>query len=84
MQEREVPYDRRMSSLSTTSYPGTVTTKPDEVRFSDDNVVFYHRNRSDALIFDKVVEQQGLSAHRDQLWNPQINLTFGGVMRGSE
>jgi hypothetical protein len=37
-------------------------------------VVFYHRNRSDALIFDKVVEQQGLSAHRDQLWNPQINL----------
>jgi hypothetical protein len=82
LQEREVPLDRRMTSLSTMGYPGTVTTRPDEVRFSDDNVVFYHRNRSDALVFDKVVEQQGLDAYTEQLWNPQINLTFGGLMRG--
>ncbi len=80
--ERDVPPDRRMASLSTVGYPGTVTTKPDHVQFVGNDLVFYHRNRSDALIFDKVVAEQGLEAYKDQLWNPQVNLTFGGLMRG--
>ncbi len=79
---REVPLDRRMSSTSAVGYPGLVTTKPDQVDFSGDDIVFYHRNRSDELFFDKVVALEGLAAYKDQLWNPQINNTFGGLMRG--
>lgn len=79
---REIPFDRRMSSTSAVGYPGSVTTKPDQVQFSGDDIIFYHRNRSDELFFDKVVELEGLAAHKDQLWNPQIDTTFGGLMRG--
>ncbi|UQZ80911.1 hypothetical protein SK3146_00067 [Paenibacillus konkukensis] len=83
LQEREVPKDRRMSALSTVGYPGTVTTKPDQVAFDGEGVLFFHRNRSEELFFDKVVRLEGLGEVERQLWNPQKNLTFGGMMTGS-
>ncbi len=82
MAEREIPHDRRMSSTSVVGYPGRVVTYPDDVRWDGDGIAFHHRNRDDALIFDAVVAQQGLAAVKDELWNPQYQCTFGGIMRG--
>jgi hypothetical protein len=81
--ERELPFDRRHPALSTMGYPGKITTKPDTVQFYGNEVLFYHRNRNDELMFDKVVEQQRLSDVKEKLWNPQKNLIFGGVMYGN-
>ncbi|MDB5079985.1 MAG: six-hairpin glycosidase-like family protein [Chloroflexi bacterium] len=82
--EREVPdgRDSRMPMMSMVTYPGKVITRTDEVNFSGDDVVFYHRNRSDDLAFDKVVELENLKPYQDQMWNPQLNTTFGGLLRG--
>lgn len=82
LEERELPNNRRMSCFSTMGYPGKVTTKPDYIDFSDQGVIFFHRNNNEELIFDKMVEQQGLEKYKDQLWNPQKNLTFGGLIFG--
>ena len=45
-------------------------------------ILWYHRNDNSDLVFDKEVTQQHLDAVREQLWNPQKDLTFGGLMRG--
>jgi hypothetical protein len=54
---------------------------PDTVAFADDVISWYHRNRN-THVFDMTVEQQGLSAAKDKLWNPLKGLTFGGCMTG--
>jgi hypothetical protein len=59
-----------------------VTTYKDSIRYTDTKVVWYHRNRNDDLVFDKEVTQQHLDPIREQLSNPQKNLTFGGSMQG--
>lgn len=79
-EEKEIKGETQMAALSILNYPGKVTTKPDTVSFSDNGVLFYHRNNNEELIFDKLVEQQGLSPYKEQLWNPQKNLTFGGLL----
>ena len=82
--ERIIPPGRhRHPAMSTLGYPGTVTTKPDKVYFSDNGVLFYHRNRSEDLLFNKIVQQQGLEDVREQLYNPQMHRTFGGFITGS-
>ncbi|QQE77963.1 DUF5703 domain-containing protein [Alicyclobacillus sp. SO9] len=83
--ERDLPPGRqRHPAMSTLGYPGVVTTKPDVVEFLDGHIVFYHRNQTDALLFDKIVSQQGLESVRDTLFNPQIHRTFGGLVCGDE
>lgn len=81
---RMIPYARRHPCASWVSYPGTVTTEPDCVSFAGDTVRFYHRNRSDRLLYDFLVKQQGLEAVKDEIPNTQRNRTFGGIMCGSE
>lgn len=81
-EHRELSAAERMAAVSWYSYPGSVTTKPDCVSQEADRVVFYHRNAADALLFDRLVEQQGLTAVKSELWNPQLDLTFGGCMFG--
>ncbi|MGG4034332.1 DUF5703 domain-containing protein [Paenibacillus cisolokensis] len=80
--EREVPHPRRMCATSMVGYPGAMMTYPDSVQFDGEGVLFFHRNRDEALVFDKLVELQGLGDHRERLWNPQYRYTFGGLMRG--
>ena len=63
-------------------YPGDVTRRRDAVRQEGDTVLFYHRNRDDALLFDFIVRQQGLENVKDQLVNTQKGRTFGGILRG--
>jgi hypothetical protein len=63
---------------------GEVMTYKDDIEYKGNNVLFYHRNRSDVPnIFDVTVKQQALEAVKNQLYNPLANLTFGGMMQGS-
>lgn len=48
-----------------------------------DGLIFYHRNRDDAQVFDLMVEQQKLTEVKDQLYNPQLHTTFGGMIQGT-
>jgi hypothetical protein len=59
-----------------------VKTLKDSVRFSGDAVEYYHRNGSERSVFDVTVQQQGLDSVKNQLFNPLINLTFGGRFSG--
>ena len=61
--------------------PVTPRQYADAVGFAEGGVLSVHRNR-DASVFDLLVEQQGLGAIRDQLWNPLAGLTFGVLMTG--
>ncbi|PTN09532.1 DUF5703 domain-containing protein [Mangrovibacterium marinum] len=62
--------------------PEGLTTKADQVEFSEGGVLFCHRN-SGETVFDVTVRQQQLDAVKDQLDNPLENLTFGGLMQGT-
>jgi hypothetical protein len=81
--------DRLLSKaelVACAGYKGTpvkVTAYKDSIAFEDDKVLFYHRNRDEALIFDFTVQQQGLSSVQSQLWNPLKGLSSGGLMWGS-
>jgi hypothetical protein len=66
------------------SPPGEVITYKDNISFTGNNVLFYHRNRADTPnVFDITVKQQGLEAVKNQLYNPLTNLTFGGIMQAT-
>jgi hypothetical protein len=84
-EEREIPDGRfsRMAMMSLVTYPGKAVTRTDQVDFSGDDIIFYHRNRGDDLVFDKVVEVENLTPYKEQMWNPQLNCTFGGLLRGT-
>ena len=59
-----------------------VITQKDIIGFKDNGILFYHRN-SDSTVFDFTVRQQGLDSVKEQLFNPLKQLTFGGMMQGS-
>ncbi|WP_163712566.1 DUF5703 domain-containing protein [Mangrovibacterium lignilyticum] len=63
--------------------PGGLVTKADRVEFADDGVLFCHRN-SGETVFDVTVHQQQLDGVKDRLYNPLENLTFGGLMHGTD
>lgn len=55
---------------------------PDEIAFVGDDVVAVHCNREVFSDFDLCVEQQGLTAVKDRMWNPLKGLCFGTLLRG--
>ncbi|WP_460966645.1 DUF5703 domain-containing protein [Spirosoma migulaei] len=60
-----------------------VITRKDDIAFQDNEVLFYHRNRSDVEnIFDYTVRLEGMDSVKGKLFNPLNNNTFGGLMRG--
>ncbi|HEY6901206.1 MAG TPA: DUF5703 domain-containing protein [Puia sp.] len=61
---------------------GKVFTYRDSIRFQDDRVLFYHRNRPGPNVFDVTVHQQGLDSVKSLLPNPLKDLTFGGQLSG--
>ena len=72
----------RYPVLSLVGYPGKVTMYPDHVEHIGDSVLWYHRNRSDDMLVDKLVKQQELEEVKDLIPNPLENRTFGGLMKG--
>lgn len=82
---REIPADCRKSRfpcMSLVGYPGKVVMHADQITHTDGGVLWYHRNDSNDLLFDKEVHQQGLEEVKDRMVNPLKNRTFGGLMTG--
>lgn len=75
-------YGQAWGCFSWDSYPGDVIRTPDVVAHHGRNILFYHRNNNDQLLFDYAVKQQGLQSVKERLANTQINRTFGGVLQG--
>lgn len=73
---------RYISWNNTPMDQGDVYIYPDSIEPSAQSVTFYHRMREDKSYFPKIIEQQKLTAIKDQLWDPVTNLTFGGMMTG--
>jgi hypothetical protein len=48
---------------------------------ANDELLFYHRNLNDDLSFDREMDTQGLSAYKANLYNPQKDLTTGGLLK---
>ncbi|VTR39110.1 DUF5703 domain-containing protein [Sphingobacterium thalpophilum] len=63
--------------------PGPVVTYKDQVEAAANKIFFYHQNQ-DSTAFDIVVNQQGLSAIKDSLYNPLKKLTSGGLFQGHD
>jgi len=61
---------------------GVVITRRDSIRFLENGVLFYHRNRPGPTVFDVTVHQQGLDSVKSQINDPLQNLTFGGWLLG--
>ncbi len=61
---------------------GEIRTRHDEINYKDQSVEFYHKNDNAASVFNLTVKQQGLESVKDQLYNPQYNLVFGGKLTG--
>lgn len=59
-----------------------VITRPDQVEYDHNSIVFYHRNTG-PTVFDATVKQQGLDSVKNQLFNPLKNLTSGGFIKGN-
>jgi hypothetical protein len=63
--------------------PFAIRTYRDDVSFQGNEVVFYHRNRTDITdIFDYTVQREGMDEVKAQLFNPIKHNIFGGVMQG--
>lgn len=60
-----------------------ITTYKDEIAFKENQVLFYHRNKTQPSIFDYTVKQQGLDSVKSKLYNPIKDLTFGGIIEGT-
>lgn len=63
--------------------PAEVVTYKDEISFKSNSIFFYHRNKPTPSAFDITVQAQGLETVKDQLFNPLKDLTFGGLMEGT-
>ena len=61
---------------------GRVVTYRDSIRFMDNGVEFFHRNR-DQTVFDVTVHQQGLDSLKEHLRNPLDHRMFGGTLTGT-
>ncbi|HMR83732.1 MAG TPA: DUF5703 domain-containing protein [Niabella sp.] len=59
-----------------------IITRPDDVEYDHNNIIFYHRNTG-PTVFDATVKQQGLDSVKNQLFNPLKNLTSGGLIKGA-
>ena len=82
--ERELSELEKQAPMSYQGYPERVISYPDVIEADENQVVFYHRNREDALLFHFAMRQQGLEQVKEEFVNPQHNRTFGGVLCGSD
>jgi hypothetical protein len=60
---------------------GDIVTYKDSIAFENNGVQFYHRNREET-VFDVAVKQQKMESVKDEMMNPIVDLTFGGLMKG--
>jgi len=71
------------ASLAFRDAPMKAQIGKDAIDFEANNVVWFHRNKAQTL-FDITVKQQGLDSIKHKMWNPLQDLTYGGIMYGSQ
>lgn len=59
--------------------PKEQLVKKDEIGFISNGISFYHQNKGET-IFDATVKEEGLTAVKEQLYNPLQHLIFGGKL----
>lgn len=72
----------RFGCFGLEGYPGKVIKKKDQIAFSGNGILFYHRNAENTLSPDVMIEQQKLTRYKGEICNTIRNLTFGGFMFG--
>ncbi len=83
--DRKLTGGEIQSTRSYLSAPVKPLVRKDIIAFKDNGILAYHRNDTNKPnAFDLCVEQQGLTAVKDQMWNPIKNLTSGGLVRGKD
>jgi hypothetical protein len=79
--DREMEKNESFQNSYKWAPPEGLMMKKDEIAFEEEKVVFYHQNKGET-VFDVTVEQQGMNAVKDRLFNPLKNLISGGCMFG--
>ena len=79
-----VPSEERHSLASYMGYPDPIYTWPDEVHPDGNKIVFFHKNRNDRLLFDRLIKEQNLDNVKENFYNPQKDFIFGGVLSGDK
>lgn len=82
-EDRKLRKDESFANSYKWAPPSDLTIFKDKIEYSNNNILFYHRNKDVENIFDITVKQQGLSSVKDELFDPLTNLTFGGLLRGT-
>lgn len=83
VEKRELIGDHRKISVGTLGYPGTIFTWPDSVyNIGNDNLIFFHRNRTKELLMWKEFKEQQIEDLIPFVTDPLSNLTFGGLIKG--
>jgi hypothetical protein len=82
LERRETPQKHSHAIISLRGYDKPVYTWPDTIDFDEEGVVFYHRNRDDDLLINKLIRQQGLESVAGEIPDTQKGRTFGGWMGG--
>jgi hypothetical protein len=77
-------YGERFASFNLMAYPGKVVRSKDEIFYSDEGVLFYHRNPEDKLTPEVLISQQGLEAEAASIPDDLKNRTFGGLLFGND
>jgi len=75
-------YGERFASFNLMGYPGKVIKTKDEISFTEDRVLFYHRNPKQKLIPEILIKQQGLDVEAHKITDDLKDRTFGGILFG--
>lgn len=72
----------RFTCFNLEGYPGKVIRIKDEIDFSNNGILFYHRNPMEKLIPEVLLKQQGLEEYADEIVDDIKDRTFGGLLFG--
>ncbi len=73
----------RWASYGYCNYEGDVYAYADSISFKDNNaVLFYHQNKNEDLVFDKLVSLMRMDSVANKLAHPTKNRIFGGILKG--
>jgi hypothetical protein len=80
----DVPGERRerFTCFNLEGYPGEVVRVKDKIAFAEGGILFYHRNPEKKLIPDLLIQQQGLEAYSEKIFDDIKDRTFGGLLLG--
>lgn len=72
----------RFTCFNLEGYTGKVVRVKDEIDHHENGVLFFHRNPTDKLIPEILIETQGLEEYKDEILDDIKDRTFGGYVYG--